>query len=81
MINFIVNNNLELFSFISYYHRWINHSNSLKFEKAFKERCQLKIQEKIRNKGGGTLVDWEFLNEAADLLTIARYTLQYNYSL
>jgi hypothetical protein len=41
----------------------------LKFEKAFKEQCELRIQEKIMNKGGGTLVDWEFLTEAADLLT------------
>lgn len=63
-----------------YYHRWINHSNSLKFEKALKEQCQQKIHEKIMNKvGGGTLVDWEFLNEAADTLTRARYTLQYTY--
>ena len=60
--------NLE-FHCSSYYHRWINHSNSLKFEKAFKEQCELRIQEKIMNKGGGTLVDWEFLTEAADLLT------------
>ena len=62
-----------------YYHRWINHSNSLKFEKAFKEQCQLKIHEKIMNKGGGTLVDWEFFTEAVDTLTRARYTLQYTY--
>lgn len=62
-----------------YYHRWINHANSLKFEKAFKEQCQLKIQEKIMNKEGGTLVDWEFLTEAVEHLTRARYTLQYTY--
>lgn len=63
-----------------YYHRWINHSNSLKFEKALKEQCEQKIHEKIMNKvGGGTLVDWEFLSEAADTLTRARYTLQYTY--
>lgn len=62
-----------------YYHRWVNHSNSLKFEKAFKEQCQLKIQEKIMNKEGGTLVDWEFLTEAVEHLTRARYTLQYTY--
>jgi ariadne-2 len=29
--------------------------------------------------GGGTLVDWEFLIEAIDVLTRARYTLQYTY--
>ena len=62
-----------------YYHRWINHSNSLKFETAFKEQCQVRIQEKIMNKEGGTLVDWEFLAEAVDSLTRARYTLQYTY--
>lgn len=62
-----------------YYHRWVNHSNSLKFEKAFKEQCQLKIQGKIMNKEGGTLVDWEFLTEAVEHLTRARYTLQYTY--
>ncbi len=62
-----------------YYHRWINHANSLKFENAFKEQCQLKIEEKIMNKEGGTLVDWEFLNEAVDSLVRARYTLQYTY--
>lgn len=62
-----------------YYHRWINHANSLKFEKAFKEQCALKIQEKIMNKEGGTLVDWEFLSEAVEYLTRARYTLQYTY--
>ncbi|CAF0851162.1 unnamed protein product [Brachionus calyciflorus] len=62
-----------------YYHRWINHSNSLKFEKALREQCQLKITEKIMNKEGGTLVDWEFLTEAVDILTKARYTLQYTY--
>ena len=27
----------------------------------------------------GTLVDWEFLTDAADILTKARYTLQYTY--
>lgn len=62
-----------------YYHRWINHSNSLKFEKALRQQCQLKIQQKIMNKEGGTLVDWEFLIEAVDVLTRARYTLQYTY--
>lgn len=62
-----------------YYHRWINHSNSLKFEAAFKEQCALKIQEKISNKDGGTLVDWEFLTVAVEHLTRARYTLQYTY--
>lgn len=51
----------------------------MKFEKAFKEQCQLKIQEKIMNKGGGTLVDWEFFTEAVETLTRARYTLQYTY--
>lgn len=62
-----------------YYHRWINHSNSLKFEKAFKEQCQQKIQEKIMKNDGGTLVDWEFLAEAVENLTRARFTLQYTY--
>jgi ariadne-1 len=62
-----------------YYHRWMNHSNSLKFEKAFKEQCKLKIQEKILNKEGGTLVDWEFMTVAVEHLTRARYTLQYTY--
>lgn len=62
-----------------YYHRWINHSNSLKFEKAFKEECQNKIQEKIMKNDGGTLVDWEFLAEAVENLTRARFTLQYTY--
>ncbi|RNA34747.1 ariadne-2 isoform X2 [Brachionus plicatilis] len=62
-----------------YYHRWINHSNSLKFEKALRQQCLLKIQHKIMNKEGGTLVDWEFLIEAVDVLTRARYTLQYTY--
>ena len=62
-----------------YYHRWVNHANSLKFEKALREQCQIRIEEKIMHKGGGTLVDWEFLTEAADTLTRARYTLQYTY--
>jgi len=62
-----------------YYHRWINHSNSLKFEKAFKEKCESRIQEKIMNGQCGTLVDWEFLMDAAHTLTKARYTLQYTY--
>lgn len=62
-----------------YYHRWINHANSLKFEKEFKEKCDLKIKDKIMNGTCGTLVDWEFLIEAADILTKARYTLQYTY--
>jgi len=57
----------------------MNHSNSLKFEKAFKEQCKLKIQEKILNKEGGTLVDWEFMTVAVEHLTRARYTLQYTY--
>ncbi len=62
-----------------YYHRWINHANSLKLEKEFKEKCELKVNEKIMNKGGGTMVDWEFFFEAVDTLTRARYTLQYTY--
>ena len=62
-----------------YYHRWINHTNSLKFEKEFKEKCDFKIKDKIMNGTCGTLVDWEFLIEAADILTKARYTLQYTY--
>ncbi|RNA25300.1 ariadne-2 isoform X2 [Brachionus plicatilis] len=32
-----------------------------------------------QNNEGGTLVDWEFLIEAVDVLTRARYTLQYTY--
>lgn len=60
-----------------YYHRWINHANSLKFEKALREQCALKVHEKIMSRcGGGTLVDWEFLTEAVEILTRARYTLQ-----
>jgi len=31
------------------------------------------------NKGGGTLVDWEFFMEAVETLTRARYTLQFTY--
>jgi ariadne-2 len=62
-----------------YYHRWINHNNSLKFEKAFREKYQQQIQDKIMNGLCGTLVDWEFLMEATNTLLTARYTLQYTY--
>jgi ariadne-2 len=62
-----------------YYHRWINHANSLKFEKAFKEKCNQRINEKIMDGTCGTLIDWDFFIEAADTLTKARYTLQYTY--
>lgn len=30
----------------------------------------------MTRSGGGTLVDWEFLSEAVEVLTRARYTLQ-----
>jgi hypothetical protein len=63
-----------------YYHRWINHSDSLKFETAFRQKCEARIETKIMDKEAkGTLVDWEFLLDAVDILTKARVTLQYTY--
>jgi ariadne-2 len=45
-------------------------------EEELRARIKTKIDEKVRNHEG-TWIDWQYLHDAATLLTKCRYTLQY----
>ncbi|KAK6033820.1 hypothetical protein COOONC_28675, partial [Cooperia oncophora] len=64
--------------YLHYYERFENHSKSLKLEQQFRDKIQRKIEAKV-NDHDGTWIDWQYLHNAASLLTKCRYTLQYTY--
>ncbi|PIO62561.1 hypothetical protein TELCIR_15876, partial [Teladorsagia circumcincta] len=64
--------------YLHYYERFENHSKSLKLEQQFRDKIQRKIEAKV-NDHDGTWIDWQYLHNAATLLTKCRYTLQYTY--
>ena len=47
-------------------------------EEELRMRIKTKIDEKVHNHEG-TWIDWQYLHDAATLLTKCRYTLQYTY--
>lgn len=64
--------------YLHYYERFENHHKSLKMEEELRSRIKAKIDEKVRSHEG-TWIDWQYLHDAATLLTKCRYTLQYTY--
>ncbi|VDN32066.1 unnamed protein product [Cylicostephanus goldi] len=64
--------------YLHYYERFENHNKSLKLEQQFRDKIQRKIEAKV-NDHDGTWIDWQYLHNAATLLTKCRYTLQYTY--
>ncbi|CAK5085356.1 unnamed protein product [Meloidogyne enterolobii] len=64
--------------YLHYYERFENHQKSLKMEEELRLRIKTKIDEKVHNHEG-TWIDWQYLHDAATLLTKCRYTLQYTY--
>ncbi|KAE9556048.1 hypothetical protein FO519_000682 [Halicephalobus sp. NKZ332] len=64
--------------YLHYYERFDNHSKSLKLEEDLRARIVKRIEEKVANREG-TWIDWQYLHDAATLLTKCRYTLQYTY--
>ncbi|KJH52225.1 IBR domain protein, partial [Dictyocaulus viviparus] len=64
--------------YLHYYERFENHSKSLRLEQQFRDKIQKKIESKV-NDHDGTWIDWQYLHNAALLLTKCRYTLQYTY--
>jgi len=64
--------------YLHYYERYENHSKSLKMEEELRSKLKAKIDEKVNNHEG-TWIDWQYLHDAATLLTRCRYTLQYTY--
>jgi ariadne-2 len=64
--------------YLHYYERFENHQKSLKMEEELRMRIKTKIDEKVHNHEG-TWIDWQYLHDAATLLTKCRYTLQYTY--
>ncbi|KHJ98972.1 hypothetical protein OESDEN_01029, partial [Oesophagostomum dentatum] len=64
--------------YLHYYERFENHNKSLKLEQQFRDKIQKKIEAKV-NDHDGTWIDWQYLHNAATLLTKCRYTLQYTY--
>uniref|UniRef100_A0A183I9F6 Ariadne domain-containing protein n=1 Tax=Soboliphyme baturini TaxID=241478 RepID=A0A183I9F6_9BILA len=69
---------VALEKYLFYYERWENHRKSLKLEQQLFARIRQRIEEKV-NKHQGTWIDWQYLYDAASLLTKCRYTLQYTY--
>jgi ariadne-2 len=51
---------------------------SLKLERELLDRIKERINSKVANHEG-TWIDWQYLYDAASLLTRCRYTLQYTY--
>ncbi|CAD5224848.1 unnamed protein product [Bursaphelenchus xylophilus] len=64
--------------YLHYFERFENHSKSLKMEEDLRNKIKAKIDEKVANHEG-TWIDWQYLHDAASLLTKCRYTLQYTY--
>jgi len=64
--------------YLHYYERFENHNKSLKMEEVQREKIKTKIEDKV-SRHEGTWIDWQYLHEAASLLTKCRYTLQYTY--
>ncbi|KAL3114236.1 hypothetical protein niasHT_014080 [Heterodera trifolii] len=64
--------------YLHYFERFENHHKSLKMEEELRARIKAKIEEKVRAHEG-TWIDWQYLHDAATLLTKCRYTLQYTY--
>uniref|UniRef100_A0A183BJK9 RBR-type E3 ubiquitin transferase n=1 Tax=Globodera pallida TaxID=36090 RepID=A0A183BJK9_GLOPA len=64
--------------YLHYYERFENHHKSLKMEEELRARIKAKIEDKVRAHEG-TWIDWQYLHDAARLLTKCRYTLQYTY--
>lgn len=68
----------ELKKYLHYFGRWDNHLKSLKLEEELREKIKERINEKI-NKNEGTWIDWQYLYEAAEVLTKCRFTLMHCY--
>lgn len=64
--------------YLFYFERWENHNKSLKLEEKMLEKIKVRIEERV-NRHEGTWIDWQYLFDAASLLTKSRYTLQYTY--
>ena len=64
--------------YLHYFTRYENHQKSLKLERELFERIKTRIEAKVYNHEG-TWIDWQYLYDAALLLTRCRYTLQYTY--
>uniref|UniRef100_A0AAY4BKK0 RBR-type E3 ubiquitin transferase n=1 Tax=Denticeps clupeoides TaxID=299321 RepID=A0AAY4BKK0_9TELE len=64
--------------YLFYFERWENHNKSLQLEAQTYQRIQEKIQERVMNNLG-TWIDWQYMQDAAELLAKCRYTLQYTY--
>ena len=58
------------------YFQWDNHGNSLRLEE---NRIRERIQCKVMSGRDGTWIDWQYLLDAAALLTQCRNTLKYTY--
>jgi ariadne-2 len=79
--------------YLHYYERWENHNKSLQLEQQLTEKIRKRIEDKVCpvstspnhtihdqvNAHEGTWIDWQYLYDAATLLTQCRYTLQYTY--
>lgn len=64
--------------YLHYFTRYENHQKSLKLECELFQRIKERIESKVTNHEG-TWIDWQYLYDAAELLTRCRYTLQYTY--
>uniref|UniRef100_A0AC34GPD7 RBR-type E3 ubiquitin transferase n=1 Tax=Panagrolaimus sp. ES5 TaxID=591445 RepID=A0AC34GPD7_9BILA len=68
----------DLERYLHYFERFDNHSKSLKLEEELRAKIIAKIEQKVEQHEG-TWIDWQYLHDAASLLTKCRYTLQYTY--
>uniref|UniRef100_A0A914PZQ8 Ariadne domain-containing protein n=1 Tax=Panagrolaimus davidi TaxID=227884 RepID=A0A914PZQ8_9BILA len=68
----------DLEKYLHYFERFDNHSKSLKLEEELRAKIIAKIEQKVEEHEG-TWIDWQYLHDAASLLTKCRYTLQYTY--
>jgi len=64
--------------YLHYFTRYENHMKSLKLERELLDRIKERIDQKVASHEG-TWIDWQYLYDAASLLTRCRYTLQYTY--
>uniref|UniRef100_A0A7S1Q8V7 RBR-type E3 ubiquitin transferase n=1 Tax=Neobodo designis TaxID=312471 RepID=A0A7S1Q8V7_NEODS len=69
----------ELERYIHYYSRYQNHGRSRKLDKVVLQRTQNRISRELAASTAASIIDLDYLNKTATVLTKCRHALQYTY--
>eukprot|EP00741_Cyanophora_paradoxa_P011402 tig00020556_g11013.t1 len=65
--------------YLHYYHRYLNHENSLKMEAQLREKGEEKMRQIQENCATQTWIDVQYIKKALDQLLQCRHVLKYTY--